>query len=59
MKQILSKSKGLMQKYNKPTNIWGFKRKILGLILTCKLPGQNNFPLLVDHTRKLIILENV
>ncbi|MDR4349142.1 DUF2935 domain-containing protein [Bacillus paranthracis] len=34
------------------TNIWGFKRKILGLILTCKLPGQNNFPLLVDHTSR-------
>src|SRR3954464_9580044 len=30
-------------------NIYVFKRKILGLILTCKLPGSNNFPLLVDH----------
>lgn len=30
-------------------NIWAFKRKVLGLILRCKLPGQNNFPLLVDH----------
>lgn len=29
--------------------IWAFKRKVLGLILTCRLPGQNNFPLLVDH----------
>jgi hypothetical protein len=29
--------------------IWAFKRKVLGLIITCKLPGQNNFPLLVDH----------
>ncbi|MFY0802011.1 DUF2935 domain-containing protein [Peribacillus frigoritolerans] len=24
----------------------------LGLILTCKLPGANNFPLLVDHTSR-------
>jgi hypothetical protein len=31
------------------TQIWAFKRKVLGLILQCKLPGQNNFPLLVDH----------
>jgi hypothetical protein len=30
-------------------HVWAFKRKILGLILTCKLPGANNFPLLVDH----------
>ena len=52
MKQILSKSKDLMQKYNKPQLIFGGKRKILGLILTCKLPGQNNFPLLVDHTSR-------
>ncbi|MED2974620.1 MULTISPECIES: DUF2935 domain-containing protein [unclassified Fictibacillus] len=34
------------------TNIFGFKRKVLGLILTCKLPGANNFPLLVDHTSR-------
>ncbi|MEH7223630.1 DUF2935 domain-containing protein [Bacillus sp. JJ1566] len=33
-------------------NIFAFKRKILGLILTCKLPGANNFPLLVDHTSR-------
>jgi hypothetical protein len=33
-------------------NIYVFKRKILGLILTCKLPGANNFPLLVDHTSR-------
>ncbi|WP_169088858.1 DUF2935 domain-containing protein [Paenibacillus sp. PL91] len=32
--------------------IWAFKRKVLGLILTCKLPGQNNFPLLVDHVSR-------
>ncbi|AIQ12881.1 DUF2935 domain-containing protein [Paenibacillus durus] len=31
------------------TNIWAFKRMVLGLILQCKLPGQTNFPLLVDH----------
>lgn len=31
------------------TNIFAFKRKVLGLILSCKLPGANNFPLLVDH----------
>lgn len=34
------------------THIWAFKRKILGLILTCKLPGGNNFPLLVDHVSR-------
>jgi hypothetical protein len=32
--------------------IWAFKRKILSLILTCQLPGQNNFPLLVDHVSR-------
>ena len=31
------------------TSIFAFKRKVLGLILACKLPGANNFPLLVDH----------
>lgn len=31
------------------THIWAFKRKILGLILQCQLPGANLFPLLVDH----------
>lgn len=31
------------------SHIWAFKRKVLGLILRCKLPGANNFPLLVDH----------
>ncbi|WP_274650968.1 DUF2935 domain-containing protein [Paenibacillus humicola] len=34
------------------SNIWVFKRKVLGLILTCKLPGANNFPLLVDHVSR-------
>ena len=33
-------------------SIFIFKRKVLGLILTCKLPGANNFPLLVDHTSR-------
>ncbi|MFC4779455.1 DUF2935 domain-containing protein [Paenibacillus sp. GCM10023252] len=32
--------------------IWAFKRKVLGLILTCQLPGQTNFPLLVDHVSR-------
>lgn len=32
--------------------IWAFKRKVLGLILTCQLPGANNFPLLVDHVSR-------
>ncbi|MEO3944512.1 DUF2935 domain-containing protein [Gorillibacterium sp. CAU 1737] len=34
------------------THIWAFKRKVLGLILRCQLPGQNNFPLLVDHVSR-------
>ncbi|MGA9226167.1 MAG: DUF2935 domain-containing protein [Mesobacillus sp.] len=34
------------------SSIFAFKRKVLGLILTCKLPGANNFPLLVDHTSR-------
>lgn len=34
------------------SRIWAFKRKVLGLILQCKLPGQNNFPLLVDHVSR-------
>jgi len=33
-------------------SIFIFKRKVLGLILTCKLTGANNFPLLVDHTSR-------
>ncbi|MFC5700242.1 DUF2935 domain-containing protein [Cohnella faecalis] len=32
--------------------IWVFKRRVLGLILTCQLPGANNFPLLVDHVSR-------
>ncbi|WP_040949540.1 DUF2935 domain-containing protein [Gorillibacterium massiliense] len=34
------------------SHIWVFKRKVLGLILTCQLIGQNNFPLLLDHTSR-------
>jgi len=34
------------------TYIWAFKRRVLGLILQCQLPGANNFPLLVDHTSR-------
>lgn len=34
------------------TGIFAFKRKVLGLILTCQMPGANNFPLLVDHTSR-------
>jgi len=34
------------------SHIWAFKRKVLGLILQCRLPGQNNFPLLVDHVSR-------
>ncbi|WP_149096021.1 DUF2935 domain-containing protein [Paenibacillus terrae] len=37
---------------NAATNIWAFKRMVLGLILQCKLPGQTNFPLLVDHVSR-------
>lgn len=38
--------------HNAAAHIWAFKRKVLGLILRCKLPGQNNFPLLVDHVSR-------
>lgn len=41
-----------MDVYNAATHIWAFKRKVLGLILQCKLPGGNNFPLLVDHVSR-------
>jgi len=34
---------------NAAAHIWAYKRKVLGLILSCRLPGANNFPLLVDH----------
>ncbi|OPA75146.1 hypothetical protein BVG16_21295 [Paenibacillus selenitireducens] len=38
--------------YIAAANIWSFKRKVLGLIIQCKLPGGNNLPLLVDHTSR-------
>lgn len=38
--------------HNAVSYIWAFKRKVLGLILTCQLPGANNFPLLVDHVSR-------
>lgn len=38
--------------YNAVSGIWAFKRKVLGLVLRCKLPGQNNFPLLIDHVSR-------
>ncbi|MDS9472937.1 DUF2935 domain-containing protein [Sporosarcina pasteurii] len=37
-----------IQVYQAAASIWAYKRKILGLILHCKIGG-NNFPLLVDH----------
>lgn len=37
---------------NAACGIYLFKRKILDLVLRCKLPGQNNFPLLIDHTSR-------
>lgn len=47
----------LIRKFNEDVHtvvsyIWAFKRKVLGLILTCQLPGANNFPLLVDHVSR-------
>ncbi|MEW9701137.1 DUF2935 domain-containing protein [Paenibacillus sp. SI8] len=41
-----------MEVHTAATHIWAFKRKILGLIIQCQLPGANNFPLLVDHTSR-------
>lgn len=38
--------------HNVVSYIWVFKRRVLGLILTCQLPGANNFPLLVDHVSR-------
>ncbi|WCK53323.1 DUF2935 domain-containing protein [Aneurinibacillus sp. Ricciae_BoGa-3] len=35
--------------YNAVSHIWAYKRKLLGLILQCRLPGANLFPLLIDH----------
>ncbi|MDS1030041.1 DUF2935 domain-containing protein [Bacillota bacterium LX-D] len=38
--------------HNAVSHIWAFKRRVLGLILRCQLPGANNFPLLVDHVSR-------
>ncbi|NGQ95394.1 DUF2935 domain-containing protein [Brevibacillus sp. SYP-B805] len=37
--------------HNAVCHIWSFKRKVLGLIIRCKIGG-NNFPLLVDHVSR-------
>ena len=37
-----------IQVYQAAASIYAYKRKVLGLILNCKIGG-NNFPLLVDH----------
>lgn len=37
--------------YSAASYIWAFKRKVLGLIIRCKIGG-NNFPLLVDHVSR-------
>ncbi|SDN03856.1 protein of unknown function [Paenibacillus sp. yr247] len=41
-----------MEVHSAVSHIWAFKRKVLGLIIQCKLPGGNNLPLLVDHTSR-------
>lgn len=38
--------------HNAASHIWAFKRKVLGLILRCQMPGASNFPLLVDHVSR-------
>ncbi|MFB4325526.1 DUF2935 domain-containing protein [Priestia sp. BR_2] len=38
--------------HNAAAHIWAFKRKVLGLIIRCQLPGGTNFPLLVDHVSR-------
>lgn len=37
--------------YQAVASIWAYKRKVLGLILTCKIRS-NNYALLVDHTSR-------
>jgi hypothetical protein len=37
-----------MEVHSAISNIWAFKRKVLGLML----PGQNNFPLLIEHVSR-------
>lgn len=41
-----------MEVHTAASHIWAFKRKVLGLILHCRLPGANLFPLLVDHVSR-------
>lgn len=36
------------QVYQAAVSIWGYKRKVLGLVLSCRIIT-NNYPLLVDH----------
>jgi hypothetical protein len=40
-----------MEVYQATTHIWAFKRKVLGLILSCQIIT-NNSPLLVDHVSR-------
>ena len=40
-----------IQVYQATAYIWAYKRKVLGLILSCKIIT-NNLPLLVDHTSR-------
>lgn len=40
-----------IQVYQAVSYIWAYKRKVLGLILSCKIIS-NNIPLLVDHTSR-------
>ncbi|MGE7624987.1 DUF2935 domain-containing protein [Viridibacillus sp. NPDC096237] len=40
-----------IQVYQAAVSIWAYKRKVLGLILECKILT-NNIPLLVDHTSR-------
>lgn len=40
-----------MQVYQAAVSIYGYKRKVLGLVLNCQVLS-NNFPLLVDHTSR-------
>lgn len=38
--------------HNAVSHIWAFKRKVLGLVVSCQMPGANNFPLLIDHVSR-------
>lgn len=39
------------QVYQAATSIWAYKRKVLGLTLSCEITS-NNYPLLLDHTSR-------